>query len=212
MNALGFAPMIQSSMRVRGVDDRGERVLLANEGMWEAGRQWKASLPPFRWRRLPRIVGKMLITGPGLAFVGSCMIVAVLARLTYDGKFMGFGLLIFTPVFVPLLTLGLTVWRGVLGFRGGLPEKMRRAMLARSKCPSCCYDLRGSCAGADGFAVCPECGAAWDAGEIGDGARRGAEVVVIESYQPTERAREEERVRDDPNSTQHTSNSTYSSK
>lgn len=173
-------------MQVRGVDDRGERVLLANEGMWEAWRQWRGSLPPFRWRRLPRIVGKMLTTGPGLAFVGSCMIIAVLARLTYDEKFLGFGLLIFTPVFVPLLTLGLTVWRGVLGFGGRLPEQMRRAMLTHSKCPSCCYDLRGAAAGSHGFVVCPECAAAWDAAEIGEGARRGAEAVVIEAWEESE--------------------------
>ena len=172
-------------MRVRGVDDRGNRVLLAGAGMWEAWREWRSALPALRWRSVPRIVGRALLTGPGLAFVGSCMIVAVVARMSYDEKFIGLGLLIFTPVFVPLLTLGLTVWRGVLGFGGGLPEKMRRAMLARSKCPSCCYDLRGAAAGADGFAVCPECAAAWDAGEIGDGARRGAEVVVIEGWRGT---------------------------
>lgn len=181
-------------MRVRGQDDRGERVLLAGEGMWEAYRQWRSALPPLRWRSLPRIAWRAATTGPGLAFIGSCMLVIVLARMAYEDRFLGVSLLIFTPVFVPLLTLGLTIWRGVLGLGGGLPDKMRRAMLTRSKCPSCSYDLRGAAAGADGFVVCPECAAAWDVGEIGEGARHGVEVVVIEGWEDGEFHRSDPRV------------------
>lgn len=74
---------------------------------------------------------------------------------------MFLGLIVFGPVVVPLLTLGLFAGRGVLGLGRGLGPTVRDAMLDAARCPSCGYDLSASVAEADLCRVCPECGAAW---------------------------------------------------
>lgn len=41
------------------------------------------------------------------------------------------------------------------------PLLFRGAMLRRKRCPSCAFELRDIPGDADGYTICPECGAAW---------------------------------------------------
>lgn len=167
-------------LNVRSHDDRGRPVRLAHAGLAESVRRWRRSLGPLQPRRLPRMVRRVAFTGPFIAFIGACGVFGVLARLASEDLSTGLGLLVLTPIAVPLITLMLVTSRGVLGLGGGLPDRMRRAMLALHRCPSCGYDLSASEAGADGCVVCPECSAAWLHAQTGAGAERGSEVVVVD--------------------------------
>lgn len=167
-------------LNVRTQDDRGAPVRLAHAGMLESVRRWRRSLGPVTLARLPRVVRRVVFTGPFLAFVGACGVLGILVRLLAEDLSTGLGLMIFSPVAVPLITLSLATSRGVLGLGGTLPGRMRRAMLALHRCPACGYDLSVSEPGPDGCVVCPECAAAWTHAQTGAGAERGAEVVVVD--------------------------------
>lgn len=72
------------------------------------------------------------------------------------------SLAIFSVVLAPAMTVLLTavaalrtVWRD----RG---ERIRRAMIARGRCPACGYALDALSAASDGCSICPECAAAWN--------------------------------------------------
>ena len=167
-------------LNVRTQDDRGAPVRLSHAGMLESVRRWRRSLGPVTPARLPRLARRVVFTGPFLAFLGACGVLGILTRLITEDLSTGLGLLIFSPVAVPLMTLTLATSRGVLGLGGTLPGRMRRAMLARHRCPVCAYDLSAIEPASDGCVVCPECAAAWTHAQTGTGADRAAEVVVVD--------------------------------
>jgi len=57
--------------------------------------------------------------------------------------------------------VGLMWWTTRWAFPTGRLELIRKAMLLHRRCPSCAYKLVELPVGADGWTVCPECGAAW---------------------------------------------------
>jgi hypothetical protein len=171
-------------LNVRSLDDRRRPVRLTHAGMLAAASRWRASLGPVTPRRLPRLARRVVLTGPFLAFVGACAVFSILAKLISEDLSTGLGLMIFSPVAVPLITLALTTGRGVLGLGGSLPSRMRRAMLASHRCPACGYDLRGAEPGPDGLIICPECAAAWLHAQTGPGADAPHEVIIVDWNRP----------------------------
>lgn len=169
-------------LRIRLRDDRDRTARLLPAAAPLAVRDWAAGLPRLRARALPRTALALLRHGPVLAFVGATMTVVVLVTVWWHDHAVGFGLILFTPVAVPLITAGLVGLRGLLGLGGWLPVAMRASMLARRRCPACGYDLRGLAAEPDGCLVCPECRGAWDERYVGDAARSGPEVVVLDDW------------------------------
>lgn len=114
---------------------------------------------------------------PGLQLfvAGAVLVVMLTAMLVVDGP-IAIGVVIYSPVAVPLLVLALTYGRSVIAARDSLVEDAERAMLSASLCPCCGYNLGGLDAQTDGRVSCPECDAAWFAGRIG---RSGREVDVV---------------------------------
>lgn len=167
---------------MRSKDDLGQSVRLAHAGVAHAAADWRRHVARSRRpgvRGLVRSVLRVVCTGPALALVGGVAITAVLAAVAINDRYAGFGLILFTPIFVPLITAALVAGRGLLGLGGRLPEAMRTAMLARQLCPSCGYGLAGVPRGDAGVVACPECQACWEGADVGRTVAAAAEVVVI---------------------------------
>ncbi|MFN7019798.1 MAG: hypothetical protein ACK4WH_00545 [Phycisphaerales bacterium] len=113
-----------------------------------------------------------------LALFGVSLLIA-LVLLTLKDTAMGLGMLIISPVAMPLLALALVTARGLVGLGRDLPSRMRGDTLAMERCPVCDYDLSVLAAEADGCVTCPECGAAWNWDEIGERGGRDPDVIVI---------------------------------
>jgi hypothetical protein len=168
--------------RIRIRDDRDRPVGLLPAGLPLALRDWAAALPPFRLRTAPRRLLRAFTHGPGLAVLGALAIVATLITVWSADHAVGFGLIIFTPVAVPMLTAALLATRGLLGLGGWLPGAMRASLLARHRCAACGYTLNGLAPDPDGCLTCPECASAWDAAYLGPAAHAGPTVVVLEDW------------------------------
>lgn len=167
---------------LRARDDRGRRVRLPVRFALEALRAWKEDLGEVSWRRVPRVLVRAIVSPVGLAFLGAGFIVGAILKLVYEDFSMALGLMVFTPVVVPMLTLGFLTARGVLGIGGSIAGDIEEAMLRRRKCPCCGYALAGSEPAHDGCVVCAECGAAWDGRRIERAATRRPDVVVIRGF------------------------------
>lgn len=151
---------------------------------------WRGSWPRWTWRRVPRNIYAILTTGPILAAIGGVLVVALITAIMINDRSTGFGLLVFTPIMVPLITAGLLAGRGLLGLGGWLPNAMRIAQLARHACPACNYDLRGIDpvhpeGMSEAHVVCPECRATWVSANLGPAARARPETVVIRGWERT---------------------------
>ncbi len=148
---------------------------------------WRQALPRPSWRGGRgardgvRWLWRVLRSGPALALIGGIAISTVLILVALSDRFAGFGLILFSPIFVPLITAGLLAGRGLLGLGGRLPEAMRSAMLVRGRCPACGYGLGGVPQGEGGLVGCPECQAKWEANAL-FAARAAPEVVVISDW------------------------------
>jgi hypothetical protein len=90
---------------------------------------------------------------------------------------MGLGLLVISPVMMPLLAFVLVTSRGLLGLGGELPRRIRHDVLRAGFCPRCEYDLTALPREPDACITCAECGAAWNWDAIGD--RGGSEPLVV---------------------------------
>lgn len=169
-------------LHVRSKDDLGHPVRLAHLGMAHAATDWRRRLLRRRSTGIvgfARLVVRTVATGPVLALIGGVAITGVLTAVAISDRYAGFGLVLFSPIFVPLITAALLAGRGLLGLGGRLPEAMRTAMLTRSLCPTCGYGLAGVPSDDAGMVGCPECGACWERAEVGRVGKRIAEVVVI---------------------------------
>lgn len=172
---------------IRYQDDHGDPVRLSLVGVRLVLARHLRHVRPVR--SVGALVWRGLKTGPVVAAVGGMAIISLLMIILVQDRSTGFGLVVFSPVAVPLLSLGMLSVRGLIGVRGGLPEAMRLAMLHAQRCPACAYDLAGRQAVGVGVAGgpehdevvrCSECGAAWDAQRLGADAYRGPTVVVVD--------------------------------
>lgn len=116
------------------------------------------------------------------AALGACFIVGAVVRLVIDDVSMALGLVVFTPVVVPMLTLGFLTGRGLVGLGGSLAGNIENAKMSEGACPCCGYTLLGAGQEADGCVVCPECGAAWSGTRLSRAISGETEVVVIRSF------------------------------
>lgn len=130
-------------------------------------------LRPKNW---PHVAARLIATPGVLLAIGAMCLLGVLIGLLVEDRSMFLGLMIFSPVMVPLLTLSLITGRAVLGAGRGLGVRIRDAILSEGRCPGCGYGLKEIAAAGDGCRVCPECGAAW---ALPHGDHAAAEVVVV---------------------------------
>lgn len=143
------------------MDDRDRPAPIPVAHARELPAWWRRRYGPWSWRRAPKIAWAILRTPAVVLGIAAACLLGVLAMMLAEDTAMFLGLIVFGPVVVPLLTLGLFAGRGVLGLGRGLGPTVRDAMLDAARCPSCGYDLSASVAEADLCRVCPECGAAW---------------------------------------------------
>lgn len=143
------------------MDDRDRPAPIPVAHVRELPAWWRRRYGPWSWRRAPKIAWAILRTPAVVLGLAAACLLGVLARMLAEDTAMFLGLIVFGPVVVPLLTLGLFAGRGVLGLGRGLGPTVRDAMLDAARCPSCGYDLSASVAESDLCRVCPECGAAW---------------------------------------------------
>lgn len=155
---------------------------LSSRGLAEALLLWRASLPRWTWRHAPALALRAAKFPPTWAFLGACGVVFFIGFMLYEDASTGLGLMIFSPIFVSMLSLALATGRAALGLGGALPGRMCRAMLWTERCPACGYDLSSMDAHADGCIVCPECAAAWEADRIGPNADLRPKVIVISDW------------------------------
>jgi hypothetical protein len=165
-------------LRLKTIDDRGRAVRVPLVFAWDALGAWRARQASWTLRRGPRMIAKLVFSGPALVAIGSIALVALGIRVAIDDPGIGLWLLIFSPVYSSLFMLGFSVVRGALGWGGMLTESIRGTLLQRSRCVSCGYSLAGAEAASDGCVVCAECGAAWDARKLGAEAASHRDVVV----------------------------------
>ncbi|MBX3385855.1 MAG: hypothetical protein KF768_04740 [Phycisphaeraceae bacterium] len=131
---------------------------------------------------MTRLLTSVRVLSVLLPAVGAAMILGVIAVLMTQDRAMAIGLLVFSPVYVPLMTLLMISGRGLFGVGNSLAGDIASAMLSALRCPVCGYDLSRSPAEPDGCRHCPECGSAWSDERCGERARSPAKVVVIEHF------------------------------
>lgn len=170
-------------IRVPEADDRGRTVRVPITRIGWVYRLWRSRLDTSH-RGLRRALWRTARRpAVWLAVVGVLLLMA-LVLLTLKDTATGLGLLIISPVAMPLLALALVTARGLIGLGRELPPRLRGDTLAMGRCPVCNYDLLALTAEADACVTCPECGAAWNWDAIGDRGGREAEVVVIDRATP----------------------------
>lgn len=126
-----------------------------------------------------RLFLRALLSSPLLPVAATLALIALLIRMAIDDRGMAFNLVILSPIWAPMFTMGMVTTRGVLSFGAALPNHARRAMLSRSLCPGCAYALELSRVDTDGCVVCSECASAWDVLTTGAGAYSSPEVHTI---------------------------------
>lgn len=129
-----------------------------------------------------RTVTSMRVLSVLLPALGGAAILGVIVVLMTQDRAMAIGLLVFSPVYVPLMTLLMISGRGLFGMGRTLAGDVSRAMLGLLRCPSCGYDLSRSPVEEDGCRHCPECGSAWSDERCGERGRAPARVVVIHPF------------------------------
>lgn len=161
---------------MRALDDRGRPICIPLSqiaALAHARARSSMTRRPISLVRLPLA----LLTSPvGLLSLGALSLIGVLLRLLVEDRSMFLGLMIFSPVVMPLLTLSLLTGCAASRFGRELGPRVRDAVLADGRCAACGYDIREIGAAEDGCRVCPECGAAWI---LPDGDRAVQEVVVM---------------------------------
>jgi hypothetical protein len=103
--------------------------------------------------RLPEPLGPALVLAGG---VGGWIALTLAAGPAVLAMTL-FGPMAFTTLSLTVLTL---LWFVRACRRHA--ERVRRALVASSRCPGCLYDLRDARASDDACTRCPECGGAWD--------------------------------------------------
>jgi hypothetical protein len=156
-------------LKIRTIDDRDRPVRLPLSGVLSIFPR-----PPFHATR-PILNARGLRRLARLLAAFSQLWLTLLAAILI----VMLVLLVISPVMAPLVAFGLLSARGLLGFGGDLPRRMRLAALSRSRCPCCRYDLATLPAEPDGCLTCPECGAAWHWDALGDRGGREPQIVVI---------------------------------
>lgn len=167
---------------LRTHDDAGRSVPVYLRALGLVWQDRRASMPAWTLRSAPRRIARIVASGPVLIAAGLTAILAILAAVAWSDKYAGFGLVLFSPIFVPLITAALVGMRGIAGGRSRLIDAMQVAMLARHACPACGYEMGRIPAGQDGLVLCPECRASWAVERLGDGGRTG-EVIEITDWQ-----------------------------
>lgn len=133
-------------------------------------------------RDLARVLFSFRVLSVLLPALGASIILGVLIVLMTQDRAMAIGLLVFSPVYVPLMMLLMISGRGLFGIGRSLAGDVIAAMLARMRCPACGYDLSRSPVESDGCRQCPECGAAWSEELLGKSRGRATRVVVVEAF------------------------------
>jgi hypothetical protein len=168
-------------LKIRTIDDRDRPVRLPLSGVLSIFPRppFHATRPILNARGLRRLARLLAAFSQlWLTLLAAILIVMLVVLLIRDTA-VGLGLLVISPVMAPLVAFGLLSARGLLGFGGDLPRRMRLAALSRSRCPCCRYDLATLPAEPDGCLTCPECGAAWHWDALGDRGGREPQIVVI---------------------------------
>lgn len=144
-----------------------------------AVRRWNRGQPRLGRRRVLRLlrVG-MMSTEVWLGLAALGWIVVVMGLLSQNAA-VGLGLMVTSPVIMPMIAFAMVFARGVLGLGGRMPGWVILQMLADGRCPRCGYEIGGVPADGDGCAVCPECGAAWQWTAIGDRISDVPEVITL---------------------------------
>lgn len=173
-------------LAIRSTDDRALPVRIPLAHALDVARRWVIRRRRPSWRGLRSLFIALFVTGPVLAIVFGIALLVIAVRVTMDQPAVGLWLLIFSPVYSPLLMLAFTLARGLFGFGGAVPDLVRADMLARARCPACNYALIDSEPEPDGCTRCAECGAAWEHRRIGPTATRGPDIVVINWTPPVE--------------------------
>ena len=161
---------------LRVMDDRDRKTVipLRHARVWASA--WWSGIGPWRVRALPKTLWRLFTTPEVVLAIAAACLIGVLIRLLVDDSSIVIGLMIFSPVMIPLLTLSLMTGRGVLGAGRGLAPRVRDSLLEQGRCAGCGYELSSIARAQDDCRVCPECGAAWILPDD-----RPDEVVVIPS-------------------------------
>ncbi len=169
-------------LTLRTHDDAGQIVPVCLRAACLVWSDHRERTPAWTVRSAPKRLLRILVSGPVLIALGMAAILTILVAVAWSDRYAGFGLVLFSPIFVPLITAALVSIRGIAGGRSKLIDAMQGSMLARSTCPACGYHMGDLPAGADGLVTCPECRAAWSSERFGHGARSGPVVEVLADW------------------------------
>lgn len=187
---MGRIVLLHLFVPIRAPDDQGVAVPLHLAGLraaaWWALRgaarnareQARRGAVRYGLRTLRRHAGRLLLFG------GLFTLAALTVMLTVLEGPTGVWLIIFSPVAMTWVSIGLAAIVSVAVSWQALKSTMTDAMLGLRRCPACAYSIDALPPDSDQHVRCPECGASWLATRLGRDRPMERRVIILDQAPP----------------------------
>lgn len=129
-------------------------------------------------RTLRRHAGRLLLFGGLVTLASLTVMLTILEGPT------GAWLIIFSPVAMTWVSIGLGVLASVAVAWQALKATMADAMLGQRRCPACAYSIAALPPDPAQNVRCPECGASWLAARLGRDRPMERRVIILDPVPP----------------------------